>query len=344
MIEKEMQVSVQKFLKILWATLSLLVLIISLWIIFDCFRKTPDQQKLIMNYNSNTNLDYKVYLKPNKFYERSFMEKNKKYISSIIDYIDVDLNYMFNTTALSDTTYSYSVSAVISSDYDLNGVTAELWSKSYQLVAPKSLTKTSSSGFQIKENLKLDYNKYDSLATSFKEQYGIASDTNRFMFNASSKVLGLCSRLLEEYKIDTQLVYSNLYTRPLTEVRLQGYIGLNMKVTENGFGYIKLFDDVLNNLSVDSGSAGNMVNTFNYIEGVYAWAVVTKDSKNDLFKVNIRSRGPVINSVAEKYNGGGHKFASGARIHDEEQVDLLLKDLDLACLKYIEEEVAKNED
>lgn len=118
MIEKEMQVSVQKFLKILWATLSLLVLIISLWIIFDCFRKTPDQQKLIMNYNSNTNLDYKVYLKPNKFYERSFMEKNKKYISSIIDYIDVDLNYMFNTTALSDTTYSYSVSAVISSDYD----------------------------------------------------------------------------------------------------------------------------------------------------------------------------------------------------------------------------------
>ena len=68
MIEKEMQVSVQKFLKILWATLSLLILIISLWIIFDCFRKTPDQQKLIMNYNSNTNLDYKVYLKPNKFY------------------------------------------------------------------------------------------------------------------------------------------------------------------------------------------------------------------------------------------------------------------------------------
>ena len=163
-------------------------------------------------------------------------------------------------------------------------------------------------------------NSFDIANTIFT---GIASDTNRFMFNASSKVLGLCSRLLEEYKIDTQLVYSNLYTRPLTEVRLQGYIGLNMKVTENGFGYIKLFDDVLNNLSVDSGSAGNMVNTFNYIEGVYAWAVVTKDSKNDLFKVNIRSRGPVINSVAEKYNGGGHKFASEARIHGEEQVDLL---------------------
>ena len=114
-------------------------------------------------------------------------------------------------------------------------------------------------------------NSFDIANTIFT---GIASDTNRFMFNASSKVLGLCSRLLEEYKIDTQLVYSNLYTRPLTEVRLQGYIGLNMKVTENGFGYIKLFDDVLNNLSVDSGSAGNMVTIFNCLEGVCAWGVV----------------------------------------------------------------------
>ena len=31
-------------------------------------------------------------------------------------------------------------------------------------------------------------------------------------------------------------------------------------------------------------------------------------------KVNIRSRGPVINEIAMKYNGGGHKLASGARI------------------------------
>ncbi len=167
---------------------------------------------------------------------------------------------------------------------------------------------------------------------------GIVSDTNRFMFNPTSKVLGLCSELLEEYPLDTSLIYSNLYTRPLTEARLQGYIGLNMIITENGFGYIKLSDEVLNEISVDSGSAGNMVNEFNFIEGVIAWAVVTKDSKNDLFKVNIRSRGPVINGIAEKYNGGGHKLASGARIHDESDVDLLLKDLDYACLEYMKEE------
>ena len=43
--------------------------------------------------------------------------------------------------------------------------------------------------------------------------------------------------------------------------------------------------------------------------------------------------------VAEKYNGGGHKLASGARITSFEEVDLLVKDLDNVCKKYIESRV-----
>ena len=38
-----------------------------------------------------------------------------------------------------------------------------------------------------------------------------------------------------------------------------------------------------------------------------------------MYKVNIRSRGPVINEVALKFNGGGHKFASGARLKDRDE-------------------------
>ena len=53
-----------------------------------------------------------------------------------------------------------------------------------------------------------------------------------------------------------------------------------------------------------------------------------------LYKVNIRSRGPVINTVASKYNGGGHSFASGARIAKMTDVDKLLKELDKACKEY----------
>lgn len=166
---------------------------------------------------------------------------------------------------------------------------------------------------------------------------GIVSDTNRFMFNASSKVFKLVSMLLEEYKIDTTKVYQNLYMRPISEVKLQGYISSNLTITENGFAYVKLSNEILNELNVDVGSAGNMINSFNFIEGVLVWAVVTEDVKNNIYKFNIRSRGPIINIVAEKHNGGGHKLASGARVQSTDEVEKLLNELDMACHEYLED-------
>ena len=166
---------------------------------------------------------------------------------------------------------------------------------------------------------------------------GIVSDTNRFMFNASSKVFKLVSMLLEEHKIDTTKVYQNLYMRPISEVKLQGYISSNFTITENGFAYVKLSDEILNELNVDVGSAGNMINSFNFIEGVLVWAVVTEDVKNNIYKFNIRSRGPIINIVAEKHNGGGHKLASGARVQTIDEAEKLLNELDMACHEYLED-------
>ena len=51
---------------------------------------------------------------------------------------------------------------------------------------------------------------------------------------------------------------------------------------------------------------------------------------------------PVNNEVAEKYNGGGHKLASGARVTTMDEAKLLINDLDKVCKKYIKEEGYEN--
>ena len=140
--------------------------------------------------------------------------------------------------------------------------------------------------------------------------------------------------LLEKYPISLKEAYEKLYLRPLSELRLQGYISLNMKVTENGLGYIIITDDVINEFGVDSASAGNIINEFNYIKEVIVWATITEDKKNDQYRVSIRSRGPEINQVAEKYSGGGHKFASGVRPKSLDEVLKLIDDLDLELKNY----------
>lgn len=167
---------------------------------------------------------------------------------------------------------------------------------------------------------------------------GLASDSNRFLFDScTSKTFGLVSIFLEKYNFELSQVYKKLYLRPLNEVRLEGYIALNMTVTENGLGYIKITNDVLTQLEVDSASAGNMINNFNFIKEVLVWATITEDIKNEQIRISIRSRGPEINEVAERFNGGGHKFASGAKLKSFDDAMQLMKELDECLIEYNKE-------
>ncbi len=163
---------------------------------------------------------------------------------------------------------------------------------------------------------------------------GVVADSDRFLLSSSPKTLELMAILMKNSKIDISQVYSRLYLRPLNEVRFQAYITEHLKVTPNGFASLKIDKKLIEKYGVDSGTASNLVNNFNNIEEIIAWALVSYDEKNKIYKVNIRSRGPVINEVASRYNGGGHAKASGARIKKVEDIEKLFKDLDKVCKEY----------
>lgn len=175
----------------------------------------------------------------------------------------------------------------------------------------------------------------DSIAETL--YMGLVSDSNRFLFSScTNETFKLVSRYLEEYNIDISRAYDKLYTRPLSEVRLQGYISSNMIVTDNGLGYIVISDELINKLGVDSASAGNMINDFNYIKEVSVWSTITEDVKNKQYRISIRSRGPGVNKVAEKYHGGGHKMAAGVRVKTLDEAMIIMKDLDNLLIEYNE--------
>lgn len=161
---------------------------------------------------------------------------------------------------------------------------------------------------------------------------GIVADSDRFLLSyTSGKTLELSSKLLNDHNLDLMELYQNLYDRSINERRFEAYIINNLTITENGFGYIKITEDIIKEYEVDSSTASNMVNNLNFIRELKVWAFSSFDEKTELYKINIRSRGLVINDVAEEYNGGGHKFASGARLKTEEEVDELFEALDKRC-------------
>ncbi len=164
---------------------------------------------------------------------------------------------------------------------------------------------------------------------------GVIGDTDRFLYEYTTpKTFDLVSRMIKDTHLNFTSLYEPMYLRPMKEIKFQSYIAGNLIVTEHGFGYIKLDQDILDKYEVDAATAGNMVNNFNYIDGVYSWAVFSYDKNNDNIRGSIRSRGPIINQIAAQFGGGGHMYASGVRLSDFNKVDKLVMALDKACEEY----------
>lgn len=158
---------------------------------------------------------------------------------------------------------------------------------------------------------------------------GIVGDTDRFLHDyTTNETIYLVNQLLNMTNIEFTKLYSSLYSRPLSEVKLQGYIYQNLELTKNNVAYIKLNEEILKKYEVDSAAAGNMINDLKYVNEILVWVFFSEDTKMGIIKANIRSRGPIINEVASKYGGGGHKYASGARLKSWTDADNLIKDLD----------------
>ncbi len=168
---------------------------------------------------------------------------------------------------------------------------------------------------------------------------GMVFDSDRFLLpNTSAETLKTAYELVKTSNINFVNLYDNLYERSINEEKFRAYLINNIEITENKFGFIFVPSEDLKKYNVETTSVSNQVNDFYFIKELMCWMFVVYDERNDIYKANIRSRGPFINEVAAKYNGGGHKFASGCRTSDYKVIEALAKDLDATCKAYNDEE------
>ncbi len=185
----------------------------------------------------------------------------------------------------------------------------------------------------LNTNLLMDQKIAENLYT------GIVFDSDRFLLqNTSLETFNIVYQLLNVSKINFVALYDNLYDRSINEEKFRAYITNNLEISANKMGFIYVTNETLSKYKVEGVAVSNQVNNFYFINELICWMFVVYDEKNEIFKVNIRSRGPIINTIANNYNGGGHKYASGARIKDFKDVELLRKDLDIACEEYLKEQ------
>ena len=164
---------------------------------------------------------------------------------------------------------------------------------------------------------------------------GMVTDSGRFRYRSvSGDTLRLAGMLLD-FGIDTDRLYANLYLDEYNALKFKSYVYNNMKMTDNGVVYIYVDRRMQKRFGLTSEQASNVISSLDSIRGSLIWLAFIDGKKgDDTIRVRLRSRFVTVNTLAEKYSGGGHDCAAGATVHSKKEMKALIAEADARLAKY----------
>ncbi|MGT2742995.1 DHH family phosphoesterase [Streptococcus plurextorum] len=158
---------------------------------------------------------------------------------------------------------------------------------------------------------------------------GIVGDTGRFLYPATtSKTMQIAAKL-REYDFDFSGMARRMDSFPMKIAKLQGYVFDHLEVDQNGAARILLTRQTLKKFDVTDAETSAIVGTPGKIDSVQSWAIFVEQEEG-YYRVRLRSKEAIINTIAKAHDGGGHPLASGANsysLEENERIYQELKDL-----------------
>jgi len=133
-----------------------------------------------ITYKENSNVNYKVLLKPNEFYDTPYLSKDMVYVANLIDKISIDFNYLFNIDEKTNIDFEYNIigKLTISDKTNKNN----FFEKEYVLLENKKDQMNSNGEHVINESVDIDYDYYNTLANKFRNNYGLDTVSNLIVY------------------------------------------------------------------------------------------------------------------------------------------------------------------
>lgn len=175
---------------------------------------------------------------------------------------------------------------------------------------------------------KLEFNLTAEIANSLF--VGIYGDTGGFAYNNTSAKTFKRIALLVEENFAYEETMLKLREMDLELVQVMGWIYQNIEI-ENEVGIIRLTTEILKEFKVKNNRISVLVNSLGIIKELKAWTLMIE--YEHFIRVNLRSKGNInISKIAEKFNGGGHKNASGATIKKWSEAEEIIEEVKLEVI------------
>lgn len=130
-----------------------------------------------INYSNKSEIDYKVFLDDNEFYEKDYLNKGMAYVASLIDKINIKFDYKFDSDIKSDIEFRSKVMAklVISSQNN----SRVFYENEYEILEEEKTELKNQYNHLISKDVTIDYDYYNDLANKFKSEYAV--NTNSYL-------------------------------------------------------------------------------------------------------------------------------------------------------------------
>ncbi|WP_461214342.1 DHH family phosphoesterase [Lacticaseibacillus sp. GG6-2] len=155
---------------------------------------------------------------------------------------------------------------------------------------------------------------------------GIVGDTGRFLFNNTSPhTLQVAAALIQE-DFDPTALNNRMNQITFAQAKLQGYVFNHLEISPEGAGSVLIPLATVKELGLTSDQVHAAVGTPGRLGEVVAWVIFVEQADGP-YRVNLRSKGPIINELAKAHNGGGHPLASGAKAKDQAEIAAIKAEL-----------------
>ena len=156
---------------------------------------------------------------------------------------------------------------------------------------------------------------------------GIVGDTGRFLYAATSPRTMQIAAELMTFDFSASEIGQLMNTNSKKVANLSGFVLQNVEISDLGVGHIILSRDILEKFDATDSDTAPVVSLPGTIEGVMCWAIFVEQEYGG-YRCRLRSKGPIINEVAKRHDGGGHPLASGANAKDLAEINQIIDEFE----------------
>lgn len=154
---------------------------------------------------------------------------------------------------------------------------------------------------------------------------GILTDTLCFRTSNTTSNTLMAASYLATYDLNIPDINRDLFDLSLHDFRIAAYIRSNVMIRDH-FAFIILSQKLLRKWEITPSLARNFIDEIGHVSDFTIWAIITENDRG-LYDGSLRAKYADISAIARRYQGGGHKNASGVKDLKEEDMYAMLEEL-----------------